>query len=118
MFNRLVINDKQPYYIFSEDITAPDISTFARPTITASIVMNPDKKGENIYFCDIQFSDMPLLFQIEWSLSSKLSRDRILRLSDFVEYDTQATFRDLTALRELDLRANDVTKMGYTVSKI
>ena len=84
------------------------LSTFPRPVITADIIMN-----ENIYFCDIQFGNLSMLFQIEWVLSSKLSR---LRVSDFIEYDTQEAFRNVTALRERDLLDNNVTEIGYTVS--
>jgi len=73
-----------------------------------------DTWGENIYYCDIQPLSEPLLYQIEWSLTSKLSLYRFLRQSDFIQYDD--SFRQATSLEEQTLRDNNVTKIGYTVS--
>jgi len=73
-----------------------------------------DTWGENIYYCDIQPLSEPLLYQIEWTLTSKLSRDRFLRQSDFIQYNDG--FRQATSLEEQTLRDNNVTKIGYTVS--
>jgi len=75
--------------------------------------------GENIYYCDIRpLSGQSLLYQIEWSLTSKLSIDQLLRISEFVEYTTPTSFRNITALREQNLLDINVTKIGYTVSKM
>jgi len=73
-----------------------------------------DTWGENIYYCGIQPLSEPLLYQIEWTLTSKLSRDRFLRQSDFILHDEG--FRQATSLDEQTLRDNNVTKIGYTVS--
>jgi len=75
-----------------------------------------NRSGKNIYYCNIQPVDASLLYQIEWTLTSKLSRDRFLHVSRFMKYEHETAFQLATALTEDHLLASGVNKIGYTVS--
>jgi len=96
--------------------SAPDISSL-RPDITADIIMVNKSNGENIYFCDVKSYTESLLYQIEWTLSTVPSDAKIVHQSDFIQYESKEAFRLATSLREQHLRDNNITKIGYTVSK-
>ena len=97
----------------------PDISLLT-PQVIADVTMHVDgRTGENIYFCDVTSSSIfndTWLYKVEWWLTTSRRQGVLLKEADFTVFTNKTAFNLITMLTEVDLIANDVIYVGYTVS--
>lgn len=106
-------------YFSGERPTAPDISSLT-VTINVGVVKLhvSSKNGTNEFYCDIDEIETlksEWLYQVAWAQTSKLSLDRELHVSSFVQYFNKTQFRKATALTEVHLDQRGIYTMGFTV---
>jgi len=78
--------------------------------------MNADgRTGQHEYYCDIQPSNITILYRVEWTLTTLLVRDLFLYESGYTTFVDQQQFREATALTEAHLTAKGIDQMGFTV---
>ena len=96
---------------------APDVSNIA-VNINVDVVMVASNIGENEFYCDIdgiETLNSDWWYQVVWAQTSKLSVDRALHQSSFVQYINIKQFRGATALTEIHLERGLIYRMGFTV---
>jgi len=102
-------------YFYTISAPAPEISQLL-PTIAVTVEMNADNRsGQHKYFCDIQPTNLTILYRVEWSLTTKLARDLFLHKSSFINFVNTTHFREATALTEAHLTAKGISQLGFTV---
>lgn len=91
---------------------APEIDI--TPVIDVGIVMNDNLlTGEHKYFCDFTPAVSGLLYDVKWTLTTKIASGLPVHHSSYQLFDQH--FREATALTEAHLKNKEVYKLGFTV---
>jgi len=89
---------------------APDI--YLKPNVWVKV---DHSQGQNKYFCKFTAPNLDLQYQVQWTYTSKLVRDRLLHATSFITYQSDDQFENAFVLTEGHLSAGGATRLGFTV---